>query len=199
VSGESIYLELTGDERRFVAPRVIKLVQIWTGYLLLRWLVWSAARFLFGFRTISTLTLDGGELRLFSQTTLLGRNIRETEEVFLSPDLISVGIERRFPHLLLLLGALGLIIGAVYGITAVIDGIQASYLAISLVGLGFLAAGILFDIGLGALAVSMGESVSLLITVRRSPKGLSTHRFRIIGVDADEAHALIDALALKAL
>ncbi|HIA00598.1 MAG TPA: hypothetical protein EYN66_01575 [Myxococcales bacterium] len=195
MSTETLYLELTGDERRLVAPRMLKLVQICTGYLLLRWLVWLIARFLLGLRTTSILSLDGHQLRLVSHTHLLGRSIRESEELFLSTDLVSVGVENRFPHLFLLLGALGLIIGSVYGITAVIDGIQAGYLAISLVGFGFLAAGILFDIGLGALAVSVGESVSLLMTVRRKPGGAVTQRFRIVGVDSNEANALVDALS----
>jgi hypothetical protein len=190
-------VEITGDERRSIAPRLLKLVQICTGYLLARWLVWLAARYLFGYRVKSSLSLENGQLRLQTQTSFMGRQIRDAEELFLQTDLVSLGVEHRFPHLFLLLGALGLIVGAVYGITAIIDGIQANYLAISLVGLGFLAAGVMFDIALGALAVSVGDSVSLLMTVRRSPKGLSTHCFRIVGVDPDDAHLFVNRLALQ--
>ena len=183
--------ELLGAERRRTAARPVKILQIVTGWLLARWLLWLAARHLLGYTVESRVTLDEGKLRYHATGKLLGREIRSVDEVWLAKDLVTVGVERRFPHLFLLIGALGLLAGAGYGITAVIDGIQASYLAISLFGLGILAAGVLFDLALGALAGFVGGRSALLVTLRSSSAWWPGERFRIMGVDDAAARAFM--------
>lgn len=188
-------MDLTGAQRRPIPSLWLKLVQLVSGYLVLRWLVWLAAHFLFGYRVESTLTVDERGLTYRAQTHLLGRTVRNVEEVFLNKELVSISVEKRFPHLLLLLGALGLLAGCFYGMTAVIDGIQASYLAISLVGIAIIAAGILLDLMLGSIAGYLGEKHSVLVSVASGSRGLWGRRFRVHGVDESRAHAFVTALS----
>jgi hypothetical protein len=193
-AGES-QTSLSGCERGRVVPRPLKFLQVMTGYLLLRWVVLLIVRYLFGYRVRSRISLDGDKVAYHSAVFLLGRRIREVDEIYLRRDLLKVGVEKRFPHLLLLLGALGLLIGSVYGITAVIDGIQAAYVTISLIGLGILTAGVLFDIGLGALAGHIGDRTALLVTLKNGEQWWSAQRFRIVGVEEASARAFVEAVA----
>ncbi len=179
--------QVIGAQRRLIVPFTIKLLQIVSGYLLLRSLVAFASRYLFGYRVDTKLTFDGRYLKLHSTAWLLGRKIRETEETMLGTDLVSVGVERRYPYLLLLLGSLGVILGAVYGVGWFVDGIQVNYVPIAMVGLGVLGAGVVLDIALGSLADYVGSRASLLITVR-TPRRLGlSRRFRVCGVDEEAA------------
>jgi len=172
----------------------LKVVQLLSGYLVVRWLIWLAARFLFGYRVESTLSVDSNGLTYRGTTHLLGRTVRDVEEVFLSKELVSVALEKRFPHLLLLLGAFGLLCGCFYGMTAVIDGIQASYLAISLVGISIVAAGILLDLLLGSIAGYLGHKHSVLVSVASGPRRFLNRRFRVQGVDEGSAREFVAAL-----
>ncbi len=191
-------IALSGMERRRTPPWALELLQIVSGYLLVRWLVWLAGRYLLGFEVRGTLALAGGRIEYRSLAFLLGREIRKTEETFLARDVVSVGLETRFPHLLLLAGAFGLLLGAIWGLTAVIDGIQAHYVAISVVGLGALALGVLLDIGLGALFGHLGPRTALVFTLRSQTLWGPGRRFRLLGVDEDAARAFAARLAQPA-
>ncbi|MFT5430144.1 MAG: hypothetical protein ACI9OJ_000817 [Myxococcota bacterium] len=188
--------EVVGKQRRRVMPGPIKLLQIISGYLLLRWIGVLFARHLLGYQVDSKLAYNGRHLHYTSQTVLMGREIRSVEEFILTRDLVSIGIERRYPHLLLLTGALGLIVGAMVGVGWVIDGIQASYVPIAMVGLGVLAIGILFDVALAALGDFVGDQESVLVAIKANNKllGFFGRRFRIIGVPETGARAFISAV-----
>ena len=185
-------VRVEGQQRRRMVPGPLKVLQILSGYLVLRWVAWALGRYVLGYRVESRLEFRGDRLVYHSATHLLGRQIGTLDETYLVGDLVALGVERRFPHLLLLLGALGLIGGATFGITAVIDGIQASYLAISLVGLAVLTCGVLLDIGLGALAGFLGTRTSVLVTLRVTPHWWSGRRFRICGVEEGRAHDFVN-------
>ena len=187
---------LAGAWHRRVVPAPIKLIQIFCGYLLVRWLVVVAGRYLAGLGTETELAWDGARLRMRSVTRLLGREVRRTDETFLAGNLVSVGVERRFPQLLLLLGALGVLLGAIYGLGWVIDGVQASYLPLAMFGLGVLTAGVLLDIGLGTLFGHLGGRTSLLVSIRSGARfSLLGRRFRVVGVDEEAARAFVERVA----
>ena len=187
-------LVVAGGVRTWLVPMPVKILQIITGYLLFRWVALLAGRHLLGLESECKLRFDGEHLVMFRRVRLLGRTVRESEETVLARDVLTVGLERRFPHLLLLTGALGLLIGAIVGVGWVIDGIQASYIPIAVFGLAVLALGVGFDIALGSLADHLGPRAGLLLTLRTT-RGfqLVASRFRIEGVDEKSARALIRA------
>lgn len=184
--------EVIGAHRRRVMPAPIKIVQGITGYLLLRWLVGLIVRHLLGYRVETRAEWDGQRLHLATRARLLGRELRSSEEVILASDMVSVGVERRFPHLLLLLGFLGTLLGAMYGVGWVVDGIQASYSGIALFGLGALAAGVLLDLALSTLAGYIGARASLLVSIRSAHRFSVGRHYRIVGVDEDAARAFVE-------
>lgn len=188
-------VEVMGQQRRRVMPGPIKLLQIVSGYLVLRWAAVLFARHLLGYTVESTLVYNGRHLHYTSVAHLMGREIRRREEFILARDLVSIGLERRYPHIVLLTGALGLIVGSMVGIGWVIDGIQASYVPIALVGLSVLAVGVLFDIALAALGDFVGSQESILVNIK-AQKGPFGRRFRIVGVPEAAARTFIqDVLA----
>ncbi len=186
-------VEVVGSARPWVMPGWVKALQAVTGYLVLRWLVVLAARHVLGLATEVRVSFDGQRLRLGQTARLLGRVVRESEELVQGPDVLAIGIEKQYPQLVLLAGALGLLLGSIVGVGWVIDGIQASYVPIALFGLGVLAAGVAFDIGFGALADHLGARVGLLITVRPTGRGiqLMPTRFRVVGVSEESARRLV--------
>ena len=186
---------LTGATLRRVAPWPLKLVQIVTGYLLFRWLAALGARYLLGYGVVTSLKWDGDKLWLDSKTRLLGRDIREVEETFLASDLVTVGIEKRFPQLFLLLGAFGTLMGAIVGVGWVIDGINASYIPLILVGLAALAAGVFLDLIFSAIANYVGDRVSLILTVRAGRLPVWSHRMRLVGVQETRARQFAERVA----
>ena len=186
---------LHGATLRRVAPWPLKLAQIVTGYLLFRWLAALAGRYLLGYGVVTSLKWDGEKLWLDSKTRLLGRDIRRVEETFLASDLVTVGIEKRFPQLFLLLGALGTLLGAIVGVGWVIDGINASYVPLILVGLGVLAGGVLLDLIFSAVANYVGDRVSLILTVRAGRLPVWSHRVRIVGVHETRARRFAENVA----
>ncbi|MFT7621049.1 MAG: hypothetical protein ACI9WU_000210 [Myxococcota bacterium] len=185
---------VVGAERRLLAPLPLKLVQIVSGYVLIRGLSAVIGRHLLGYQTRSEVSWDGQALRLNATTSLLGREIRSSSEVFPHKELVSIGLERRYPYLLLLLGALGLVVGAVIGVGWIVDGIEAHYIPIAMAGLGALGAGIALDVGVGVLADYVGGKASLLVSVRSGGLGLG-RRLRIVGVPEAEAQRFVEVVA----
>lgn len=187
--------EVVGGMRQWLVPMPVKVLQILSGYLLFRWIAILAARHLLGFESECRVRFDGERLRLTRTSRLLGRTISESEEVVLGKDVLMVGYERRYPHMLLLLGALGLLLGAIVGVGWIVDGIQASYVPIAIFGLGALAVGVGFDVGLGALADYIGPRGGLMLTLRKDASvQLFASRFRIVGVPEEGARKLLEAI-----
>lgn len=188
--------EVVGTSRPWVVPGWVKVAQVCSGYLVARWLVVLAARHILGLVTEVRVSFDGSRLRLGHTARLLGRVVRESEEIVQGPDVLAIGVEKQYPQLILLTGAFGVLLGAIIGVGWVIDGIQASYVPIALFGLGVLAAGVALDIGLGALADQLGPRIGLLITIRARGKfELMPTRFRVVGVDEARARQLVAQLA----
>lgn len=186
----SATLSVSGAQRRRVPPAWLKTLQVVTGYALLRALGTLFGRFLLGYRVNSTLSWDGRHVLLKSETFLLGRSVRQSALTLLARDFVALGTERRYPQLLLLLGALGVLLGALVGIGWIIDGIEASYAGIGLVGLATLTAGVALDMGLHTLADYIGDRSSLLLTISTGKLGGGRH-FRIVGVKHDQAEAFV--------
>lgn len=177
-----------------VLPAPLKVLEIVSGFALLRWVLLLIARYLLGASARTSAALVGGRLKLTTEKRLLGRDTARTEEIVTASDLVSIGVETRFPRLVLLMGALGVLVGAMIGVGAVIDGIQASYVPLALFGLGVLAAGIVLDIGMGSLADYLGGRTSLLVQIRSGGASFSwSRRFRITGVDQQAAADFVSA------
>jgi hypothetical protein len=108
--------------------------------------------------------------------------------------LLSIGLETRFPYLLLLLGSLGTVLGAIVGVGWVVDGIEASYLPLLFLGFGALATGIALDVIVSSLMDYLGGRVSVVIGFNLSRWVLFPRRHRIVGVDETSAKRFINTV-----
>lgn len=175
-----------------VGPRPVGAVRralaLCTGWALLAAIGGAAGRYLLGFRRTMQVTLAPKGLVCRRKVELLGRTIRESEEVVPFAGLAAVERESRYPYLYLLVGVGGLSLGAIWGVLRVFDGIRGSYAPLALLGLAAIALGVVFDLGLSALWPAKKGRVSL--TLLRAPK----RWIRLVDVDGEAAQRFVAAL-----
>lgn len=175
-----------------VGPRPVGMLRrtlaLCTGWALLRTIFGAAGRYLLGFRRTMSVAIAPRGLVCHRKVELLGKTIRESEEVVPFAGLAAVERESRYPYLYLLVGVGGLALGAIWGVLRVFDGIRGSYAPLALVGLAAIALGVVFDLGLSALWPARKGRVSL--TLLRAPK----RWIRIVDVDGEAAQRFVAAL-----
>ena len=175
-----------------VGPRPVgpvrRALALCTGWALLRTIFGAAGRYLLGLRRTMEVTIAPRGLVCHRRVELLGRVIRQSEEVVPFAGLAAVERESRYPYLYLLVGVGGLALGAIWGVLRIFDGIRGGYAPLALVGLGAIALGVVFDLGLQALWPAKRGRVSL--TLLRAPK----RWIRLVDVDGDAAQRFVSTL-----
>lgn len=175
-----------------IGPRPVgalrRALALCTGWALLRAVFGAAGRYLLGFRRTMQVTIAPRGLVCRRKVELLGRTIRESEEVVPFAGLAAVERESRYPYLYLLVGVGGLSLGAIWGVLRIFDGIRGAYAPLALVGLAAIALGVMFDLGLSALWPAQKGRVSL--TLLRAPK----RWIRLVDVDGEAAQRFVTAL-----
>lgn len=175
-----------------VGPRPVgpvrRALALCTGWALLSAVLGAAGRYLLGFRRTMSVTIAPRGLVCRRKVDLLGKTIRESEEVVPFAGLASVERESRYPYLYLLVGVGGLALGAIWGVLRVFDGIRGAYAPLALVGLAAIALGVIFDLGLSALWPARKGRVSL--TLLKAPK----RWIRLVDVDGEAAQRFVTTL-----
>ena len=168
-----------------------KVLAALSGFLLLRWVATLVARYLLGYSSTCRLEYNGRRLRVQTTIRLLGRDIRSTDEFILSRDMLSVGVEKRFPYLITLGGLFGLMTGSWVGLGWCIDSVQTNYVSIGLAGLLVLSSGVFLDIIFGSLADYFGARDSIFLLVGPQRRVGSRRGIRVTGITATDAQTFV--------
>ena len=171
------------------APRsgAIELLRWVSGWALLSWLLRGIA-FVLGVRRRAELRLSGGALEVKTRVTLLGRVVREGEETWRIDALEGAGRRVRYPTLHLLVGAIGLSFGVLFGGLVLFDGVRSGELVLVMIACGLLLGGAALDLALDVLwPGSKGRVVVDVSTRTRRP-------LRLTRVPLEQADAFLRAL-----
>ena len=109
------------------------------------------ARLALAYRRPAEVSLSESGVRVKTRTEMLGRTLREREDVIPRSGLVRVVREVRFPRAAFYAGLLALALGSYIGVRAFVDGVRAASPSLLLVGLGIVAVGIGADFVLGTL------------------------------------------------
>lgn len=182
MSSRSLQGELEGAWRR---P--------WVKLLLLPWgAVRGAAlallRGVFSLKSPMTLSFDGESLRVSGHTELLGRTLRSYDMRFPLGGLAELRRESRFPALPAAASVFALTVGSMLGARTVIEAARASYFPLVAIGLGMIAAGILFDWLLRAVFPGVTGRTRLTLRTRDGEAVVLT------ALAVDELDAFLDGI-----
>ena len=135
------------------APRgpVVTALLAMTGILFVVHAVRLLARVALAYRRPAVVSLTDGGVRLESRTEMLGRTLREREQVIVRSGLVRVVREVRYPRIAFYAGLLALAIGSYLGVRAFVDGVRSASPSLLLVGLLIVILGIAADFVLGSL------------------------------------------------
>ncbi|NLN61266.1 MAG: hypothetical protein GX146_00085 [Myxococcales bacterium] len=136
---------LQGELMRRPSPTWLQVLFVFTGIIILRALLRLFARYALGWRRTATLGLNDGVLTLNEESSLFGKRIRAATTAAPIARAQSLRLENRKRYLYLLVGFGGLTIGIWVGIQFIVDGLNAGYPYLSLIGAGIVAAGVLLD------------------------------------------------------
>lgn len=159
-----------------------------TGVLAIRWLLRLAGRYLLGLRSRATVSLSATAVTIDQKRHLLGRVVRESTAHHALRSLRTGALERRARSLHLLIGALGLVLGAALGVNFVVEGACSGYPALVLVGLAIIGGGIVLDLLLDVLVP--GQRGTATIALDFGPGKL----VRLRGLDRAAAESFVKEL-----
>ncbi|WP_146653327.1 hypothetical protein [Labilithrix luteola] len=148
-SGVEVRLEgeATAPPRGPVSTTILAL----TGILFVVHAVRLVARVALAYRRPSELVLSHDGVRMKTRTQMLGRTLREREQVIVRSGLVRVAREVRYPRAAFYAGLLALAVGSWVGVRALVDGVRAASPSLLLAGLVIVALGIAADFVLGSL------------------------------------------------
>lgn len=135
------------------APRgpVLTAIYAVTGILFAIHVVRFVARVVLAYRRPAELSLSRDGLRLRSRTQVLGRTLRQQDQVILRAGLSRISREVRYPSAAFYAGLLALAVGSLIGVRALVDGVRAASPSLLILGLVIVALGIAADFVLGSL------------------------------------------------
>lgn len=159
-----------------------------SGFALLQWLVRGLA-WLAGVHTHADVVMDDSGVTLEARTQIAGRTVRTRNERYARSALLAAARVTRFPAVHLLVGALALALGIVFGGAVFADGVKSGETVLLLAGAGLVLGGALLDLLL-AVVVPASRNRSTLELVVAPGK-----RLRLVDVVADDADAAVAAVA----
>jgi hypothetical protein len=165
----------------------------WAKVLLLPWgalrgAALSLLRGVFSLRSPMTLSFDGESVRVAGHTELLGRTLRSYDLRFPLTGLSELRREVRYPALPAAASVFALTVGSMLGARTVIEAARATYFPLVAIGLGMIAAGILFDWLLRAIFPGVTGRTRLTLRTRDGEAVVLT------GLAVDELDAFLDGI-----
>lgn len=148
----------------------------------------AVLRVVFSLRSPATVSLDGDQLRVVGHTELLGRTLRTYDHRIALASLSEVQRESRFPMLPVAASVCALFIGSTLGAKYMIEGAGGRYWVLVALGLGLIAAGVLFDFVVRA--IFPGVQGRTRLTLRAKDRA----GIVLTGLDVRELDALLDAI-----
>ncbi len=191
-SAASADLDRVEGELSF-APRsaLVTTLMAFTGLLLVLGAARSAGRIALAYRRPAELLLSPEGVRVRSRTLLLGRTLKERDELLPRQGLTRAIREVKFPSAGLYAGLLALAIGSYVGLSAFVDGIRSASPSLLLTGLVIVIAGIGLDFLLSSLLPGARGRCRVVLTPR-------TGAVVCLGkVDPGRADALLAHLSRK--
>ncbi|MFO0678389.1 MAG: hypothetical protein U0169_17765 [Polyangiaceae bacterium] len=149
------------------------------------------ARHALAFRSPAVLHVDGRDVRIRAETTLLGRTLRSVDTRLESTSLLHATREVRFPRLGLYAGLVALAFGSFVGVTAMVDGARASSPSLLGTGLFVVLVGIVTDFVLSSVLPGTTGRCRVVLVPRRGPV------FCVGDVQIAEADRVIQRLASR--
>ncbi len=193
---------LAGDgapEQPRVAPRLeghlgraprqsgLEIVRWMSGWAVVLWAL-RALAFVLGVRRRAEVKLARGTHVVRTEISLLGRTVRERRETWRLDALERAGREVRYPALHLLVGALGLSIGVLFGGLVLFDGARSGELVLLVLAAALVAGGAGLDLALDVLVPARKGAVVVDLRAR------AQRPLRLTRVSIDEADAFLRAV-----
>ncbi len=152
-----------------VTPRgpVVTTLLAVTGALFVIHAVLLLAHVALAFKRPTELTISPSGVHVHTRTELLGRVIRERDQVILRSALQRATRDVRFPHLAFYAGLLAPALGSYLGVATLIDGARAASPSLLLTGLLVVAAGILLEMLLGSVQPGMAGRCRVVLQPAR--------------------------------
>jgi hypothetical protein len=178
-AASSATLEGVSTTRRFLG---------WTAWL--RWLsgwallsmVGRALLWLLGWRTRVRLSLEPKALTVERERFVLGRSVRTERERIATDSIVLAHREARYPAAPLVLGAVALSAGVLFGGLVLVDGARSFELGLLLAGAAAVGAGALFDL----VVSSLGRGARGRVSVELRAKNRAPIRLTRVSIpDAD--------------
>jgi hypothetical protein len=170
--------------RRSAAVAALRLV---TGWSLLAWITRGIASLL-GMRREAELLLGVKGIELREERFVLGRKVGESVSTLATQSILEAGREVRYPSLHLLVGAISLSVGLLFGGLVMFDGARSGELTLMLVGAVLALAGAGLDLALDVLVPGRRGNVTVDLAVHRG------RVLRVGGVPLAEAERFLGAL-----
>lgn len=171
------------------APRraTVEALRWISGAAIVGWLL-RALAFVLGARSSGELRLATGGIEVRTRVSLLGRTVREREETWALEALEGAGRQVRYPALHLLVGAVALSIGVLFGGLVLFDGARSGELVLLSLAALLVLVGAGLDLALDVLVPGRrgGVAVELVARARRP--------LRLTRVPLEEADAFLRAL-----
>ncbi len=108
-------------------------------------------RLALAYRTPTEVSLSNAGIRVRTRIEMLGRTLREREQIIPRESLVRVVREVRYPRAAFYAGLLALVVGSWIGVRALVDGVRAASPSLLLVGLVIVALGVAADFVLGSI------------------------------------------------
>ncbi|HJL19102.1 MAG TPA: hypothetical protein RMH99_25790 [Sandaracinaceae bacterium LLY-WYZ-13_1] len=175
------------------SPRrgVLEVLRWLSGWALLSWLLRGLA-FVLGLRRTAELKLADDGVEVHIRVSLLGKVVREGDETWRFDALERAERQVRYPALPLLVGALALSVGVLFGGLVLFDGMRSGELVLLLVAAALLLGGAGLDLALDVLWPAKGGRVVVDLA------GRSRRPLRLTRVPVEQADAFLRALRNRA-
>ncbi|MCB9593405.1 MAG: hypothetical protein H6719_11795 [Sandaracinaceae bacterium] len=158
-----------------------------TGWAILVWIA-RALGYLLGLRSRAELRLARGQLEVRTHLSMFGRTVREAEETWKLEALDGASRRVRYPSLHLVVGALALSAGILFGSLVLFDGVRSGELVLVLAAAGIVIAGAGLDLLLVVLLPARRGHVVMDLA------GRSRRPLRLTSVPIEQADTFLRAL-----
>lgn len=187
------------DEKPAVSPRVLgsigraparsslEVLRWLSGWAIAAWIV-RALAFVLGLRRQVEVRLGKSALEVHTRVSLLGRTVRESNETWRLDALEGASREVRYPAVHLLIGAIALSAGVLFGGLVLFDGARSGELVLLLIASAIVLAGAGLDLALDVLVPAQRGRVVVDLSAR------SRRPLRLTRVSLDEADTFLRAL-----
>lgn len=165
---------LEGQVARPRASGWLFVLQVLSGYALVKTLLASFARYVLWRRQRARVRVSPRGVEILSRTQVLGRAFEESRELIPLSDIRAVKRETRYSSIALYVGLGCLLLGSIVGSGLILDGLRVPGTSPSLLtlGLGLILAGLVLDFVLSHWSTTVGGKAALLLKRTNGPSVL---------------------------